>query len=440
MSAINTAARNEVERGSTITGDLAVCYEMPKADGAIPVQRLVQVTSGGEVQVGTFNSTTVIGVYPGRVNYPGHATMPDNGQPVPVQVGRTFVTADGAITAGQEIKCGSAGRAIQLVTSTLAGTTIEDNVGVAFTNQPANDGLELVSSSASDITQTFTAYFTRTGQGNTLFSETVTINGTTQVTFAVTDAALVLAIEKSAATVGTITLREASANATIATLAAGTLSAGKIAVTAGQTKAYNQAPTAVADAATTKTVGILGTDENDAALGVGTSATVALTGAVPVTFGDTFKTVTFLLVGDLEVARTVTVKVGAQDSPGLSCGRALSSATAQNGRIQIYFQAPHGALTSSPVSGVAANFKTNRGESVLDGSNPTSVTHGLTTCISVSVTLKGSAAPGVGTSLLTAVINGAAIDVYAWKVTGTGDTTLIASTGTEGFYWTASGF
>lgn len=69
----------------------------------------------------------------------------------------------------------------------------------------------------------------------------------------------------------------------------------------------------------------------------------------------------------------------------------------------------------------------------LDGSNPTSFAHNLGTATGCNVTLVGSAAPGLGTSTLTYIVNGANIDVYAWKPTGAGDTTLIASTGTETF-------
>ena len=89
--------------------------------------------------------------------------------------------------------------------------------------------------------------------------------------------------------------------------------------------------------------------------------------------------------------------------------------------------------------GVAAGYKVARVEMALDGSNPSSWTHGLATVIAAGCSLKGSAAPGVGTCLVTAVINGAAIDFYAWKPTGAGDCTLIASTGTESIYAWAIG-
>lgn len=96
------------------------------------------------------------------------------------------------------------------------------------------------------------------------------------------------------------------------------------------------------------------------------------------------------------------------------------------------------ALATAPAA-VAAGYKIARGETALDGSNPTPVATGLTTVIAFTATLKGTAAPGVGTSILTANISGTDVNVYAWKVTGAGDTTLIASTGTESFYWTAIG-
>lgn len=97
------------------------------------------------------------------------------------------------------------------------------------------------------------------------------------------------------------------------------------------------------------------------------------------------------------------------------------------------------AAIAGAVAGVAAGYKVARGETALDGSNPTPVATGLTTVVAFVATMKGTAAPGVGTSILTANISGATVNVYAWKVTGAGDTTLIASTGTESFYWVAIG-
>jgi hypothetical protein len=86
-----------------------------------------------------------------------------------------------------------------------------------------------------------------------------------------------------------------------------------------------------------------------------------------------------------------------------------------------------------------AGFRVHCGTGTLDGSNPTSITHGLGTCLAFTATLVKTSAPGVGTSVLTANINGAAVDVYAWKPTSNSDPTLVASTGTEQFYWIAVG-
>jgi len=100
-----------------------------------------------------------------------------------------------------------------------------------------------------------------------------------------------------------------------------------------------------------------------------------------------------------------------------------------------------GVTNANAVIGAAAGYKIARSAApvALDGSNPTSFAHGLTTCLAVFVQLVGSAAPGDNTSVLTTVINGANVDVYAWKNTGGTDPTLVASTGTETFNWIAIG-
>ena len=96
------------------------------------------------------------------------------------------------------------------------------------------------------------------------------------------------------------------------------------------------------------------------------------------------------------------------------------------------------ALATTPAA-VAAGYKVARGTAALDGSNPTLITTGLTTVVAFTKGLVGSAAPGVGTSTLTHTTSGGTVSVYAWKPTGAGDCTLIASTGTETFEWIAVG-
>lgn len=135
---------------------------------------------------------------------------------------------------------------------------------------------------------------------------------------------------------------------------------------------------------------------------------------------------------------------------GVEVGSGLPSSSG-NGAPHLYLNIDSGILYArgegdsgwlpivGSVSGVASGYKIARGQAALDGSNPTNVAHGLTTCVSFVAMLKGTAAPGDNTSVLTANINGANVDVYAWKNTGGTDPTLVASTGTESFYWIAVG-
>lgn len=104
-------------------------------------------------------------------------------------------------------------------------------------------------------------------------------------------------------------------------------------------------------------------------------------------------------------------------------------------------QAAIDELASEKVQGVAGGYKLARGTGTLDGSGATSVAHGLTTCVAAVACLKGTAAPGSGdgTRVLVVNVNGSAIDVYPFKPTSGTDPTLVASDGTEEFYWIAVG-
>lgn len=89
------------------------------------------------------------------------------------------------------------------------------------------------------------------------------------------------------------------------------------------------------------------------------------------------------------------------------------------------------ALATAP-AGVAAGYKIARGEVTLDGSNPTSITTGLATVVGATVARKSATSPGLDATIVTCDFGGSVaagqLDVYAWKPTGTGDCTLIAST------------
>lgn len=189
---------------------------------------------------------------------------------------------------------GTSGRAYETIETT--------GVGLAFTNQPSNDGVEVVSANAADTTQTLTIYGTTTAT-DTVVVETITLNGTTQVSTVKVDWGVILGAELSAATVGNVTIREASGNATITTITAGQTSIGVETVASGLTAAYNVPPVVVASGATTKQIGLYGTS----AAGVAQGDSQALTGATAVAMNLAFGTVTKVLTGDVENSVTVTV-------------------------------------------------------------------------------------------------------------------------------------
>lgn len=122
-------------------------------------------------------------------------------------------------------------------------------------------------------------------------------------------------------------------------------------------------------------------------------------------------------------------------------GGTIDIAQAAGGKITVDGADVTSSVSGSAVAGTASGYLIARSAAPvsLDGSNPTSVAHGLGTCVAAFVQLVGSSAPGDNTSVLTCVINGSNIDVYAWKNTGGTDPTLQASTGTETFNWFAVG-
>lgn len=84
--------------------------------------------------------------------------------------------------------------------------------------------------------------------------------------------------------------------------------------------------------------------------------------------------------------------------------------------------------TTNYAIGVAAGYKIGRGTITLDGTNPSSAAHGMTTVVACAISNVRATAPGLDPTQWTYNIAGANIDIYAWKPTGAGDTTLIAST------------
>lgn len=122
----------------------------------------------------------------------------------------------------------------------------------------------------------------------------------------------------------------------------------------------------------------------------------------------------------------------------LYAGRCVK--TSANGDTYVYTDLNVGG--SPPVLGLTGGYMVARGgAAALDGSNPTPITTGLSTIVAACVQLRGTAAPGDNTSVLTTDFSGSdgTLNVYAWKNTSGSDPTLVASTGTETFDWFAIG-
>lgn len=240
-----------------------------------------------------------------------------------VRCGPVIAKAGAIIEAGDTLKCWTDGSVAPYVDASESGDTIfTTGNGLAFGNQPQNDGIEIVSDAAGDTTQSITLIGTTTAT-DTVVAETVALNGTTPVSSVKTDWGFLLAYTLDAACAGTITVREASLNATISTCAAGTTSKGVETVT--NTYAGNVIPTVVASGATTKQIGLIGTNS----AGTTIYDSQALNGTTAVTMNSSFRTITKVYTGDLESNRTATVAIGAVESnPATIVGRALESAAA----------------------------------------------------------------------------------------------------------------
>jgi hypothetical protein len=312
-----------VTAGKIDAGALASYQWADVADGTIPAYRLVKLDGSGNLVVGTVGSLDIF------------AANADNAQRTAAQAinliaGKTSLIAAEPMPVGAPgIKCGDNGRAVLLNSrDKYAGTIKVSSAGAAFTNQPADDGVTLVSSNAGDTTQTATIIGTTTG-GVVVVVEAIALNGVTPVNTVKTNWGVILAVKLSASCAGTVTVKETSGGLTITTLTTGVLSKGVDLVTATAQGAHNTLPSATGSDTTTKTVGIQYT-QND-----GTTVAyqaVALTNTTPAPFATVALLVTETYTGDLEAARTMTVKTSATEDDENACvGKALLAAAAAAG-------------------------------------------------------------------------------------------------------------
>lgn len=283
------------------------------ADGTIPDKAACEIDASGDLVVGTVDSKTIAGL-----NKTGAQVAATDSMVLGVK-GYMKGIADSRVEGGSLLKCGSGGRLLKFVTNTLSGSEIKNAItGGNFQNQPAGDAVEVLSDDAGDTTQTVTIYGTRNGQGDTVFSEDVSLNGTNVVTTTITDWAKILGVEMDATAAGTVTIREASGDAVIITITTGNTSAGIVIPASDNQRAYNVKPVGVANGAATQQLGIIGkaTDYSSA------MDSHALDGTNDVTFNSAFNLVEKILVGDVPDTVQVSVKVGAADNFEKLVGRA----------------------------------------------------------------------------------------------------------------------
>jgi len=316
---------NIINRGATNMPHLQHGGPRSKVASAISPWRLMTLNTSSQYAQSAAGDLAVVGVNGERAQAAGDFMSPHRGP--------TVGYSDDVLAPGQFFKAGDSGRILGFLDASRSGTTmLTTGNGLAFTNQPANDGVEILSSNAADTTQSVTIIGTTNGT-NTVVVETKALNGTTVVSTTKTDWGVVLAVKLSASCAGTVTVREASADQTVTTITTGNLSKGVESVLAANQQAYNVKPTFVASGTTTKQIGLGGTDSAGAQ--IYDSAPANNTTAV--TANLTFKRVTEVYTGDLESNRTVTLKTGAAEAQELRLGMVTTATTGQNQLVGIDF-------------------------------------------------------------------------------------------------------
>ena len=286
---------------------------------AIPANRLVEVSSGS-IQAGTDDDANIIGAVLAPVDASGQTD---------VDFGVVEVLLSGTVSQLDKVAGAADGRVRKFLaaqTAMLAATA-----GGNFGNQPTGGTVEVVSNNAADE-GTVTLYYTTTAAPAVVSTEVLTLKGTTKVASTDDDIEVVLAVvtEDHA---GTVTVSEASGSATITTLATGTNSAGLHATTADD--AYGAISTMKAAGASTKWVGVIGTDVD------GNAQTFAgqLNNTADVNLGTSpWNTIDTVLIGDVASASTATVQTKAADTNAI--GIALEDGT--TGEVVKIYMKPFG--------------------------------------------------------------------------------------------------
>lgn len=184
------------------------------------------------------------------------------------------------------------------VVSTKAATGL---VTERTANIPAPGPVRIVSSDAGDVTQTVTIYGLN---GTTAVRETLTLNGLTNVNGS-QSFTKVLGVEKSAATIGTITVSDQVIPTALFTLAPGTLTRGIAKLT--NCHAAGAITSITIDALAAVDGAIFGRNASGSAVGERYDFTTSLSQAG----SQVFSRLDVIALGDIAAARTVTITVDA---------------------------------------------------------------------------------------------------------------------------------
>lgn len=316
---LDTATANVATARSELDTINGLLLRTGTAAGTIPADRLVKGHTDGTLLVGTLGSLRIVGVNATGASVAATETL--NLQ----STGVVDVVAAEPILAGDNLKCGDNGRVLQMADADNLNTVIGTGTAGNFGNQPANDGVEIVSNSALDTTQSVTIIGT-TQATDTLVSETVALTGTDAVSTEKLDWGFILAVKLSASCAGTVTVREASANASIIALGTTTLSAGVVEVAAAAQGAHGLIPYIKAAGESTKTVGVLYQPATGAADAL---MAEALNGTTAAPLPGAANLVKEIYLGDAATGDVVTVYTNAtEDDENVRIGKAVANIAA----------------------------------------------------------------------------------------------------------------
>jgi len=282
----------------------------------IAAGRLAEQT-GNEVKLGTEQSSAILGVVRSAITASGQGN---------IQSGFVPVLAGCALSKLDLISARAGGYVGKKMASQV--TLVNAEAGGSFGNQPAGDGVEIVSDDSGDTTQTVTIYGTITGTTNEVTSETVTLTGTDAVSTEIITWQNILAVKLSAECAGTITIREASANETITTITTGDLSAGV--VEPATTQAYGLIPRHDGGDSSTAPIAIIGTGLDGTAL----SVVDALNGTTEEDHGTTpYGTITEVYIGAAAVNVTILTN---ESTDSVDVGIVLGDSATEGELIDAY--------------------------------------------------------------------------------------------------------